>query len=124
MSSASSSRGRGNGRVLPHQRRTNDTVPIIGSALVPAVDDMVSNAVHETISQGMNLATRRNYRNRIARIIKHLQQYFPEYYEMGVRELTTEEISDRARYHFDNTEDLIYSGFNVQFLIYFLSSTD
>jgi hypothetical protein len=44
---------------------------------------------------------------------------------MGVRELTTEEISDRARHHFDNTEDLIYySGLNVQFLIYFLSSTD
>jgi len=36
---------------------------------------------------------------------------------MGVRELTTEEISDRARHHFDNTEDLIYySGLNVQML--------
>ena len=44
---------------------------------------------------------------------------------MGVRELTIEEISDRARHHFDNTKDLIYySGLNVQFLIYFLSSTD
>lgn len=110
--------------MLPHQRRTNDAVPIIGSALVPAVDNMVSNAVHETISQGMNHATRRNYRNRIARYIQHLKDHFPEYYRIGVRELTAEEVADRTRYHFDKTEDLIYTGLNVQFLIYFLSSTD
>ena len=38
--------GRGGGRVLPHQRNTNDVVPIIGSALVPSVAASVNNALH------------------------------------------------------------------------------
>ena len=126
---ASSSRhsrsdARGSGRVFTHQRDTNDLVPILGSGLLPAIDDDINNAVHDTIAQGMNHGTRRNYRNRIARIIKHYKENFPEYYRIGVRELTTEEMADRTKYHFDKKEDLIYTGLNVQFLIYFLSSTE
>jgi hypothetical protein len=130
MSSASSftrrqaSGARGNRRLHPHERNTNDVVPILGSALVPAVDDSVSNALHDTMAQGMNDGTRRNYRSRIARIIKHLQEHFPEYYEIGVRKLTPEEMADRTKYYFQQTEDLIYAGLNVQFFMYFLSSTD
>ena len=110
------------GRVLPHQRQTNDVVPIIGSNLAQAVDNL--NVVHETLSQGMSTNTRRNYRNRILRVIQHLKEHHNEYYLLGVRQLTPEEIADRSRYYFNHTEDLIYTGLNVQYLIYFLSSTD
>ena len=117
-----SSSGRSTGR---QQRNTNDTVPIIiGSTLLPAVDNSVNDALHETISQGMSQATRRNYRCRISKIIQHFKDHFPEYYQIGVRQLTQEEISDRTKYFFNKTEDLIYTGLNVQFLMYFLSSTD
>ena len=102
----------------------NDDVPILGSGLVPAVDDLLSNAVHATISQGMNHAICRDYRNRIGRIIQFLKENFIEYYQVGIRALTPEAIGDERRYHFNKKEDLIYSGLNVQFLILFLSSTD
>ena len=43
---------------------------------------------------------------------------------MGVREVTDEEKADRTKFYFNKTQDLIYMGLNVQFLIFFLSSTD
>jgi hypothetical protein len=113
--------GRSSHRV---QRNTNDTVPIIGSALVPDVNNSVNDALHDTMSQGMSQATRRNYRSRISKIIKHFKENFPEYYEIGVRALTQEEIADRTKYYFKEKEDLIYTGLNVQFFMFFLSSTD
>ena len=91
---------------------------------MPDVDDMVRNAVHDTISQGMSSITRRIYRNRISKIIEHFKEHFPEYYQMGVRELRDEERADRTKFHFNKTHDLIYTGLNVQFLVFFLSSTD
>lgn len=113
-----------NRRLLPHERDTNDAAPILGSTLLPTVDESVSNALHDTISKGMNDGTRRNYRNRIARIMKYLEENFPEYYQIGVRTLTQEERADKTKYHFNHEKDLIYTGFNVQFLMYFLSATD
>ena len=113
--------GRSSHRV---QRNTNDTVPIIGSALVPDVNNSVNDALHDTMSQGMSQATRRNYRSRISKIIKHFKENFPEYYEIGVRALTQEEIADRTKYYFKEKEDLIYTGLYVQFFMFFLSSTD
>ena len=112
------------GRVLPHQRQTNDVVPIIGTGLEYGADHLLSTAVHETMSQGMSTNTRRNYRNRILRFIQYLKEHHNEYYLLGVRQLTQEEIGDKGRYYFNHTEDLVYTGLNVQFLICFLSSTD
>jgi hypothetical protein len=111
---------------FPRHLLTNDAAPIIGSGLVNAADEdnVLSNAVHETISQGMNIATRQNYRNRIARIIEHLKENFKEYYQMGVREVSDVEKADRMKYYFNKTQDLIYTGLNVQFFIFFISSTD
>jgi len=106
------------------QRNTNDSVPIIGSALVPDVDNSVNDALHDTMSQGMSNATRRNYRGRISKIIKHFKENFQEYYQIGVCELTEEEMADRTKYYFKEKEDLIYTGLNVQFFMFFLSSTD
>ena len=125
MDQHGSSSGRASGRVLPHQRNTNDAVPIIGSALVPAVNDSVNDALHETILQGMSHATRQNYRNRIAKIIKHFHEHFPEFYRIGVCQLTQDEISDRTKYFFNQTKDLVYAGLNVKvFLYFFLPQTN
>ena len=95
------SSSRGGGRVLPHQRQTNDAAPIIreggDGGVLPAVDDILANALHDTISQAMNDATRRNYRNRLAKIIEFLKEKYPGYHAVGVRALTDDEISDRTK---------------------------
>ena len=111
---------RGGGRVLPHQRQTNDAAPIIGRGgdggmVLPAINDILANAVHDTISQGMNDGTRRNYRNRLAKIIEYLKKQVPLYHAIGVRTLTDDEISDRTKYYFGKKHDLIYTGLNVEY---------
>ena len=122
---ASSNGRRSHGRVLVHQRETDDSVPILGSALAEDVHEAVLNdAIHDTISKGMTHATRRNYRSRLFRFIRHLEVHFPDYFGVGVRQLNAEEKADRTKYHFEKTEDLVYSGFNVKYLLYFLASTE
>ena len=121
-SNRSSSRGR---RIQSHERETNDEVPILGSDLQDHIDQVVTNAVHATMSKAMSTTTRRDYRNRIKRFIKHLKENFNSYYLIGVRPVTPEELADRNKYYNKNdTEDLQYTGLNVKYLIYFLSSTE
>ena len=102
-----SARPRASNRGNSRQRNTNDAAPILGNSLLPVVDDSVSNALHDTLTQAMNDGTRRNYRNRIARVIKYLEENFKDYYQIGVRTLTPEEVGDKTRYHFGHKEDLI-----------------
>ena len=122
-SNRSSSRGR---RIQSHERETNDEVPILGSHLQDHIDQVVTNAVHATMSKAMSTTTRRDYRNCIKRFIKHLvKENFNSYYLIGVRPVTPEELADRNKYYNKNdTEDLQYTGLNVKYLIYFLSSTE
>ena len=112
------------GRIYLHQRETNDGVGILGADLVGAIDGELNEAVQETIALGMNPKTRKDYRRRIAKIIKFFKESLPEYYRVGVRQLQEDEIADTTRYMFGQKEDLIYTGINAQFLIVFLSSTD
>jgi hypothetical protein len=101
----------------------NDEIPIIGSDLVEG-NDVLSDAIHATMSKAMAPETRKNYRNRISRFIDYLKEHQPEYYKRGVRTVTDEMRGDRSKYYFDKKEDLIYSGLNVNFLMYYLASTD
>ena len=111
------------GRRPRNQPITNDAIPILGSDLVQG-NEVLSNAIHSTMSKAMAPETRKNYRNRIGRFIEYLKEHQPAYYQLGVREVTDEMRADRSKYYFDKKEDLIYSGLNVNFLMYYLASTD
>jgi hypothetical protein len=116
------------GRIHVQNRTTDDSAPILGSDLVVgddrAAEALLEDALHETISKGMTQQTRKNYRSRIERIIRYLDVSVPSYYAVGVRKITEEEKGDRSKYYFDRTEDLIYSGFNVKFFLFFLASEE
>lgn len=116
---------RGAGRIPLHQREFDDNIPVLGENIVVAdADGALGDAIHNTISLGMSIHTRRNYRNRIAKIAQHWKDRYPEYYAIGVRSVSPEEQRDRSKYYFQHTEDLEYNGLNVKFLIYFLLSTE
>lgn len=87
-------------------------------------DRQLRDALHATISQGMNEATRKNYRNRIEKIILYARKNFEGYSSVGIRVLTPEEISDRTKFYFGKQEDLVYSRFNVEVLLFFYSDSD
>ena len=47
---------------------------------------------------------------------------FPEYYAVGVKVLTTEELNVRHIFHWKNKKNIIYEGFNSDFFKVFLST--
>jgi hypothetical protein len=112
-------RSHGSGRVHPHQRDTDDGAPTIGSTLILPSD--LNMTYNETAKHDMTDACRINYRQRIARIIKFWKKGDPDYYAVGVREVSQDELLDETRYYFGRfKEDLIYIGMNSEFLKHFL----
>jgi hypothetical protein len=80
------------GRRRTHERTTNDNDVIIGSAL--DIDAAHSTEVRRTNKKGMTDRCRRDYRNRIKKICFFLEENYPEYYAVGVRVLSQEELDD------------------------------
>ena len=73
-------RAKQSGRILPHQRQTDDVTPII------AGDEITGDhaaAVHDTHSKGMKSKTRNEYRNRQSHIYKFWETEYPIYYKEG-----------------------------------------
>jgi hypothetical protein len=102
------------GRRRTHERTTNDSDVIIGSAL--DIDAAHSTEVRRTNKKGMTDRCRRDYRNRIKKICHFLEENYPEYYAVGVRVLSQEELDDLDSFHWKNTVDLVYTGMNVKFI--------
>lgn len=102
--------------------------PNDNNALVIDIEDdipeekgkQLQDSLHATIALGMNDGTRKNYRNRIEKLIKFLQTHYPLYCVRGIRDLTPEEISDRTKFYFGKSRDIVYTGFNVKLLLFFI----
>ena len=62
------------GRILPHQRDTNDEVEVIGGGL--EIENYTTE-MHETVKKSMDDRTRMDYRRRIGRIIKYWNEHRP-----------------------------------------------
>jgi len=69
----------------------------------------------------MDDKTRKNYRARIVRICKWFEEHQSQYYEMGVREVTADELVDPDLFFFKRYKlDLVYQGLNVDYILRFL----
>jgi len=113
-------RGRQTGRILPHQRDTDDSVPIIFADAV--INEEHAAAVHTTESQGMKPKTRNEYRNQHKHLMVFWQNKYPQYFLLGTVLLTDEEKNDPNKYYYNNQHDLRYTGINVKLITAFLSS--
>lgn len=78
-------------------------------------------AVRETEQNEKSRQVKNDYRNRIQRIIAFWKNEYPEYYDIGVREITMAEFGNPDIYWYKNKEDIVYTGLNVQFFKYFLA---
>lgn len=114
-------RGNRGGRVLPHERNTNNNAPILGADLNIAGYE---EAIHETNKFEISDNTRKDYRRRIVRITKHWKEKYPEYHSVGVRDVSPAELQDKTLYYYNRYKtDLIYTGLNVKFVIKYLLDT-
>lgn len=118
----SSRRGNRGGRIHPHERETNNNAATLGAEL--PTPPGLAERYNETIALSMTPACRKDYRQRIARIIKFWKENCPEYYNIGVRKVEEPELSDVTKFYFGRfKEDIRYEGLNDQFLLHFLVST-
>ena len=114
------SRGGGGGRILVHQRETDNTVPIIGADI--AINENHAAAAQTTQSKGMKDKTRKDYRYRHKRMVKFFREFYGEYFEQGTKVLSEEEKADPSKYYYNNDRDLIYNGLNVKMVIAYCSN--
>ena len=113
-----SSRKQGKGRIHPHQRDTDDKVDVIGGAIALPAD--LEKQYQETAKHEMNDNCRKNYRQRISRIIKFWKTNDREYYDVGVKSVSAEDLAIPSNYYYNRyKEDIVYSGLNVNFLKHF-----
>jgi hypothetical protein len=101
-------------------RETNNTADTLGAGI--AVREEHRAAVLETELQNMNPKTRQDYRNRIGHVYTFWEKEYPEYFEVGVRELSAEEKADVLFFAYKNTHDIVYEGINVAMVKSFLAS--
>jgi hypothetical protein len=59
---------------------------------------------------------RRNYHNRIKKICSFLEENYPQYYAVGVRVLSQEELDDLDSFYWKNKVNLVYTGMNLKFI--------
>ena len=109
------------GRIRPHERDTNDSVPITGEDI--EVTENHKESVRTTLSNDRERVTRRNYRNRVKEICMFLRQNYHTYCDAGgTRELISEEQRNPELYHHNNTVDLKYEGMNIKLILAFFAT--
>jgi hypothetical protein len=107
------------GCIRPHERDTNYAAAILGADIL--VLEEHSASVRNTEDQHISLGNKRNYRNRLGHICDFLQERYPEYYAVGVRALSEEELANPDMYWWKNKHDLVYEGLNVKMIKAFLA---
>jgi len=107
------------GRIRPHERDTNDDAPILGETIEVLAHH--SSSVRQTEQKDLNLKSKRDHRNRLKHIYEFWQAEYPEYYNVGVRALSDEELSDEDKFWWKNKHDIVYEGINVKMVKAFLA---
>ena len=74
------------GRILPHERDTDNSVPVLGAEFTD-LGENYSHLYNETLQHDMNHRTRKDYRRRLIRIVKYWEMHCPEYYPVGTRDV-------------------------------------
>ena len=99
---------------------------IIGTNII--IKQEHTENVNETKKADSELRSKQDHRRRLNHFITFLQEEYPEYYRIGTRELSSEEINDEMNFYFPSQRnwtgrDLIYSGINFQIVLAFLGHT-
>ena len=111
---------RNQGRIRPHQRDTDDTAPTIGAEL--ELPEGLDQALNQTTKHDIDDACRKNYRQRLTRIINFWQAANdPDYYQLGVRDVSEEDLEDESLFYFNKyNRDIMYQGMRTEFVTHFL----
>jgi hypothetical protein len=107
------------GRIRPYERDADDSAAILGASI--PVQDVHSQEVWNMEQRGLDLKTKRNYRNRVREIYTFFKSHYPDYYTVGVRQLSEEERTNPDSFYWKNLHDLIYTCINVSMVKAFMA---
>ena len=93
-----------------YERVVNDA-PIIGDDISISME--YNRAILETKAFKKKVKTMRDHRNCIKHFYDFLETNYNEYFILGTREISEEELKDVSKYWWKNKRDLIYKGFNI-----------
>ena len=108
------------GRILPHQRDADFSGELLGDKIV--IEETHVENVQSVEQFSIDVETKKNHRNRIKHIYKYWEHAFPDYYEIGVKDVSEEEENNVTRFYWKNNKDLVYEGLNSKFLKVFVAS--
>ena len=101
--------------------RIVEDAPIIGdSSLIITTEH--NKAILETEAYKKKVRTLREHRNRIKHVHEFLEKSYKDYFTIGTREITEEELRDPSKYWHKNKRDLVCKGINIKVLKAFLST--
>ena len=113
-------RRRNGGRIFRHERDTDDSTPTVLGGGLSAEHQA---AIFATEDQGMSDAVRKDHRSRLRRIIKWLQENYPDVSDGSVRVVTIEEKENSRLYYFPaDNYDLVYAGLDPKYILAFLAT--
>ena len=95
-------------------------IPVIGGNI--SILNEYSKAILETKVFKKKVKIMRDHRNWIKHICEFLEANYNEYFTLGTRELSEEELQDSSEYWWKNKCDLICKGFNMKILKVFLGA--
>jgi hypothetical protein len=108
------------GRILPHERDVDNLVPIMGAEFTD-LGYNYNDLFNETLQHDMKDLTRKDYRQRNIKVTKFWGEHCPEYYPVGTRDVSAEDLQDQRKFfHGRYKKDLVYKGLNVKYFIKFL----
>ena len=95
MSSRRSTTTHQQGRIHPHQRNADFSSSLLGDDI--ELGKLYVSNVQATEDFKIDVKTKRTHRNRIKQFYTFLETAFPQYYEVGVRRLSAEEMQDKKK---------------------------
>ena len=70
----------------------------------------------------LDAETKKNHQNCIKHIYNYWERSFPDYFRVGVRDLTEDKLEDTTKFYWKNTKDIVYKGLNSKFLKTFVAT--
>ena len=74
-----------------------------------------------TIDHSEKPGTRKDYRNRLQRMVDWCIEKYPEYAKIATRDVTEEELNDTTKHYHNQRKDFVYQRLSFKFVLAFLS---
>lgn len=107
----------GGGRI----RVTDDTAVVLGADIEVRAEHL--SAVNATKTKESSDETRKGHRRRLKKMIEWWMTEYRDYYDVGTRALSPQEMSDPMKFFHTCDRDILYDGLRVDMVTAYMAAT-